>query len=240
MQGVYLIMKGLDVERLVFAGGPLGILQACLDVTLPYCVERKQFGQRLGDFQLTKAKLADMYTATEAARSYLYSAAAAADAGRISSKDCAAVILFAAENATRMALHAIQLHGGNGCGLQRGRHRHTRWAWCKAAHRAFTCLRHAPPPRYSYINEYPTGRLLRDAKLYEIGAGTSGMRQRGPRTGLAGGLTCTLALPALPLATSQPSSSLCARRDPPPADWQPADEGGITVKAGAGVAGVIG
>lgn len=141
-KGVYMIMSGLDVERLVFAGGPLGILQACLDVTLPYCVERKQFGHRLGDFQMTQAKLADMYTATEATRSYLYSVAAAADAGRINRKDCAAVILFAAENATRMALHAIQLYGGNG-----------------------------------YINEYPTGRLLRDAKLYEIGAGTSEIRR---------------------------------------------------------------
>jgi isovaleryl-CoA dehydrogenase len=119
-------------------GGPLGIMQACMDVVLPYVRERKQFGQAIGEFQLVQGKLADMYTRLASSRALVYSVASACDQGRTSRKDCAAAILFAAENATQMALDAIQLLGGNG-----------------------------------YINEYPTGRLLRDAKLYEIGAGTS-------------------------------------------------------------------
>lgn len=123
-------------------GGPLGIMQACMDVVLPYVRERKQFGQAIGEFQLVQGKLADMYTRQASSRALVYSVANACDQGRTSRKDCAAAILFAAENATQMALDAIQLLGGNG-----------------------------------YINEYPTGRLLRDAKLYEIGAGTSEIRR---------------------------------------------------------------
>ncbi|KAL3678355.1 hypothetical protein R1sor_021311 [Riccia sorocarpa] len=141
-KGVYVLMSGLDLERLVLAAGPLGLMQACLDVVLPYVHERKQFGKPIGEFQLIQGKLADMYTTIQASRSFVYSVARSCDIGQIDRKDCAAVILFAAENATQMALQAIQCLGGNG-----------------------------------YINEYPTGRLLRDAKLYEIGAGTSEIRR---------------------------------------------------------------
>lgn len=140
--GVKVLMSGLDYERIVLAAGPLGIMQACLDVVLPYVRERKQFGQAIGEFQLVQGKLADMYTRLASSRALVYSVAAACDKGHTSRKDCAAAILFAAENATQMALDAIQLLGGNG-----------------------------------YINDYPTGRLLRDAKLYEIGAGTSEIRR---------------------------------------------------------------
>ncbi|WP_404840591.1 isovaleryl-CoA dehydrogenase [Aeromonas media] len=140
--GARVLMSGLDYERVVLAAGPLGIMQACMDVVLPYVRERKQFGQAIGDFQLVQGKLADMYTRLASSRALVYSVAAACDLGHTSRKNCAAAILFAAENATQMALDAIQLLGGNG-----------------------------------YINEYPTGRLLRDAKLYEIGAGTSEIRR---------------------------------------------------------------
>lgn len=140
--GVKVLMSGLDYERVVLAAGPLGIMQACMDVVLPYVRERKQFGQAIGEFQLVQGKLADMYTRLASSRALVYSVASACDQGRTGRKDCAAAILFAAENATQMALDAIQLLGGNG-----------------------------------YINEYPTGRLLRDAKLYEIGAGTSEIRR---------------------------------------------------------------
>ncbi|WP_421234249.1 isovaleryl-CoA dehydrogenase [Aeromonas enteropelogenes] len=140
--GVKVLMSGLDYERVVLAAGPIGIMQACMDVVLPYVRERKQFGQPIGEFQLVQGKLADMYTRLASSRALVYSVASACDAGHTSRKDCAAAILFAAENATQMALDAIQLLGGNG-----------------------------------YINEYPTGRLLRDAKLYEIGAGTSEIRR---------------------------------------------------------------
>lgn len=140
--GVKVLMSGLDYERVVLAAGPLGIMQSCMDVVLPYVRERKQFGQAIGEFQLVQGKLADMYTRLASSRALVYSVASACDQGRTNRKDCAAAILFAAENATQMALDAIQLLGGNG-----------------------------------YINEYPTGRLLRDAKLYEIGAGTSEIRR---------------------------------------------------------------
>ncbi len=140
--GVEVLMSGLDYERLVLAGGPLGIMQAVMDLVLPYVRERKQFGQAIGDFQLVQGKLADMYTKMNAARCYTYMTAMAADRGQLSRKDAAGVILLASENATQMALDAIQLLGGNG-----------------------------------YINEFPAGRLLRDAKLYEIGAGTSEIRR---------------------------------------------------------------
>ncbi|PTT49127.1 isovaleryl-CoA dehydrogenase [Aeromonas sp. HMWF016] len=140
--GVKVLMSGLDYERVVLAAGPVGIMQACMDVVLPYVRERKQFGQAIGEFQLVQGKLADMYTRLASSRALVYSVASACDQGRTNRKDCAAAILFAAENATQMALDAIQLLGGNG-----------------------------------YINEYPTGRLLRDAKLYEIGAGTSEIRR---------------------------------------------------------------
>ncbi|WP_434667842.1 isovaleryl-CoA dehydrogenase [Aeromonas sp. NJAU223] len=140
--GVKVLMSGLDYERVVLAAGPLGIMQACMDVVLPYVRERKQFGQAIGEFQLVQGKLADMYTRLASSRALVYSVATACDLGHTSRKDCAAAILLAAENATQMALDAIQLLGGNG-----------------------------------YINEYPTGRLLRDAKLYEIGAGTSEIRR---------------------------------------------------------------
>ncbi|MFM5842623.1 isovaleryl-CoA dehydrogenase [Aeromonas sanarellii] len=140
--GVRVLMSGLDYERVVLAAGPLGIMQACMDVVLPYVRERKQFGQAIGEFQLVQGKLADMYTRLTSSRALVYSVASACDKGHTSRKDCAAAILFAAENATQMALDAIQLLGGNG-----------------------------------YINDYPTGRLLRDAKLYEIGAGTSEIRR---------------------------------------------------------------
>jgi len=141
-KGVNVLMSGLDYERLVLAGGPLGIMQACLDVVVPYVHEREQFGQPIGSFQLIQGKLADMYTTMNAAKSYVYMVALACDRGDVTRKDAAGVILYAAEKATWMALEAIQCLGGNG-----------------------------------YINEYPTGRLLRDAKLYEIGAGTSEIRR---------------------------------------------------------------
>ncbi|MGX9576221.1 MULTISPECIES: isovaleryl-CoA dehydrogenase [unclassified Mesorhizobium] len=141
-RGVEVLMSGLDYERTVLAGGPLGLMTACLDVAIPYVHERKQFGQPIGEFQLVQGKLADMYTTMNAARAYVYAVAAACDRGQTSRKDAAACVLFAAEKATQMALDAIQLLGGNG-----------------------------------YINDYPTGRLLRDAKLYEIGAGTSEIRR---------------------------------------------------------------
>ncbi|MCW5588865.1 MAG: isovaleryl-CoA dehydrogenase [Legionellales bacterium] len=141
-QGVKILMSGLDYERVVLAAGPVGIMQACLDVVLPYLHERKQFGQAIGEFQFMQGKIADMYTTLNASRAYLYSVAKACDRGETTRKDAAGAILFCAENATQMALDAIQCLGGNG-----------------------------------YINEYPTGRLLRDAKLYEIGAGTSEIRR---------------------------------------------------------------
>ncbi|EKD54866.1 MAG: hypothetical protein ACD_60C00038G0028 [uncultured bacterium] len=140
--GTKVLMKGLDIERLILAAGPVGIMQACLDVVLPYVHERKQFGQAIGEFQLIQAKLADMYVGLTSARSYLYAAARAADNGQITRKDSAGIILYTSEKATLMALQAIQCLGGNG-----------------------------------YVNEFPTGRLLRDAKLYEIGAGTSEIRR---------------------------------------------------------------
>lgn len=140
--GVEVLMSGLDYERTVLSGGPLGIMAACLDVAVPYVRERKQFGQPIGDFQLVQGKLADMYSTTSASRAYVYAVAAACDRGQTTRKDAAGCILYAAEKATQMALDAIQLLGGNG-----------------------------------YINDYPTGRLLRDAKLYEIGAGTSEIRR---------------------------------------------------------------
>ena len=141
-RGVEVLMSGLDYERTVLAGGPLGIMAACLDVAVPYVRERKQFGQPIGEFQLVQGKLADMYSTMSAARAYVYAVAAACDRGQTTRKDAAGCILYAAEKATQMALDAIQLLGGNG-----------------------------------YINDYPTGRLLRDAKLYEIGAGTSEIRR---------------------------------------------------------------
>ncbi|MBX3598956.1 MAG: isovaleryl-CoA dehydrogenase [Rhizobiaceae bacterium] len=141
-RGVEVLMSGLDYERTVLAGGPLGIMAACLDVAMPYVHERKQFGKAIGEFQLVQGKLADMYTTMNACRAYVYAVAAACDRGETARKDAAGCILFAAEKATLMALDAIQLLGGNG-----------------------------------YINDYATGRLLRDAKLYEIGAGTSEIRR---------------------------------------------------------------
>tara|TARA_R110002096_G_scaffold431742_1_gene647375 strand:+ start:1028 stop:2197 length:1170 start_codon:yes stop_codon:yes gene_type:complete len=140
--GVKVLMSGLDFERTVLSGGPTGIMQACLDVVIPYLHDRKQFGQSIGEFQLMQDKLADMYTELNASRAYLYTVAKACDRGEASRKDAAAVILYTAERATQMALQAIQALGGNG-----------------------------------YTNEFPTGRLLRDAKLYEIGAGTSEIRR---------------------------------------------------------------
>ncbi|XP_033735706.1 isovaleryl-CoA dehydrogenase, mitochondrial-like isoform X1 [Pecten maximus] len=141
-RGVYVLMSGLDIERLVLAAGPLGIMQACCDVAFDYAHQRKQFGQKIGEFQMIQAKLADMYTTLNASRSYTYNVARALDRGERHPNDCAAVILYTAEAATKMSLEAIQILGGNG-----------------------------------YINDYPTGRLLRDAKLYEIGAGTSEVRR---------------------------------------------------------------
>jgi isovaleryl-CoA dehydrogenase len=140
--GVRGLMSGLDYERAVLAAGPLGIMQACMDVVLPYVHERKQFGQPIGEFQLIQAKLADMYTTMNACRAYVYAVGRACDRGETTRKDAAGAILYAAEKATWMAGEAIQCLGGNG-----------------------------------YINDYPTGRLLRDAKLYEIGAGTSEVRR---------------------------------------------------------------
>jgi isovaleryl-CoA dehydrogenase len=141
-EGVRVLMSGLDYERTVLSGGPVGIMQACLDIVLPYLHDRKQFGQAIGEFQLMQGKVADMYVDINTSRAYLYAVAKACDRGEDSRKDAAAVILYTAERATQMALQAIQCLGGNG-----------------------------------YINEYPTGRLLRDAKLYEIGAGTSEIRR---------------------------------------------------------------
>jgi len=141
-RGVNVLMSGLDYERAVLAGGSLGIMAACLDVVLPYVHERTQFGQPIGEFQLMQGKLADMYTTMNAARAYVYAVAQACDRGETTRKDAAGAILFASENATRIAGDAIQCLGGNG-----------------------------------YINDYPTGRLWRDAKLYEIGAGTSEIRR---------------------------------------------------------------
>jgi isovaleryl-CoA dehydrogenase len=141
-RGVGVLMSGLDYERVVLSGGPVGIMQACMDLVLPYVHERKQFGQSIGEFQLVQGKLADNYAVLNASRAYLYAVARACDRGESTRKDAAAVILYTAEAATKMALDAIQLLGGNG-----------------------------------YINDYPAGRLLRDAKLYEIGAGTSEIRR---------------------------------------------------------------
>ena len=141
-RGVRVLMSGLDYERAVLSGGPIGILQACLDAVVPYVHDREQFGQPIGEFQLVQGKLADMYARCSASRAYLYAVCEALDRGEHSRKDAAAVILYTAEAATQSALDAIQLLGGNG-----------------------------------YINDYPTGRLLRDAKLYEIGAGTSEIRR---------------------------------------------------------------
>ncbi len=140
--GVNVLMSGLDFERVVLAAGPLGIMQSCMDVVIPYVHDRKQFGQAIGRFQLVQAKLADMYVTMNAAKSYVYAVAKACDEGRITREDAAGAILYAAERATWMALEAIQCLGGNG-----------------------------------YINDFPCGRLLRDAKLYEIGAGTSEIRR---------------------------------------------------------------
>jgi isovaleryl-CoA dehydrogenase len=141
-RGVNVLMSGLDYERAVLAAGPIGIMQACMDVVLPYVHERKQFGQAIGEFQLMQGKLADMYVTLNAARAYVYAVAKSCDRGETTRKDAAGAILYAAEKATWMALEAIQCLGGNG-----------------------------------YINDYATGRLLRDAKLYEIGAGTSEIRR---------------------------------------------------------------
>jgi len=141
-RGVNVLMSGLDYERAVLAGGPLGIMHACMDAVLPYMHERRQFGKPIGEFQLMQAKLADMHTTINACRAYVYAVARACDRGETTRKDAAGAILYAAEKATWMALEAIQCLGGNG-----------------------------------YINDYPTGRLLRDAKLYEIGAGTSEIRR---------------------------------------------------------------
>ncbi|MCU4182371.1 isovaleryl-CoA dehydrogenase [Bosea sp. BH3] len=141
-RGVNVLMSGLDYERAVLAAGPLGIMQAAMDIVLPYVHERKQFGQSIGEFQLVQGKVADMYVAMNSCRSYVYAVAKACDRGETTREDAAGAILIAAEKATQVALDAIQLLGGNG-----------------------------------YINDYPTGRLLRDAKLYEIGAGTSEIRR---------------------------------------------------------------
>lgn len=140
--GVTVLMSGLDYERLVLSGGPLGIMQATMDAVVPYIHDRVQFGKSIGEFQLVQGKVADMYTQMNAARAYVYAVARSCDRGETTRKDAAGAILYSAELATKMALDAIQLLGGNG-----------------------------------YINEYPTGRLLRDAKLYEIGAGTSEIRR---------------------------------------------------------------
>jgi isovaleryl-CoA dehydrogenase len=141
-EGVRILMSGLDYERAVLAAGPIGIMQAAIDIVLPYVHERKQFGEPIGTFQMVQGKLADMYVNMNASRAYVYTVARACDRGETTREDAAGAILFAAENATKVALDAIQLLGGNG-----------------------------------YINEFATGRLLRDAKLYEIGAGTSEIRR---------------------------------------------------------------
>ena len=140
--GVKVLMSGLDYERLVLSGGPLGIMEAAMDIVIPYIRDRKQFGQSIGEFELVQGKVADMYSIMNASKAYVYMAAQAAVRGEASRKDAAGCILYTAEMATKIALDAIQLLGGNG-----------------------------------YINEFPTGRLLRDAKLYEIGAGTSEIRR---------------------------------------------------------------
>ncbi|XP_026490140.2 isovaleryl-CoA dehydrogenase, mitochondrial [Vanessa tameamea] len=141
-KGVYVLMSGLDLERLVLAAGPVGLMQAAIDTAFEYAHTRKQFGKCIGEFQLLQGKMADMYTTLSACRSYLYNVAKACDEGHVNSKDCAGVILYCAEKATQVAIDAIQILGGNG-----------------------------------FINDYPTGRILRDAKLYEIGAGTSEVRR---------------------------------------------------------------
>ncbi|XP_062589764.1 isovaleryl-CoA dehydrogenase, mitochondrial-like isoform X1 [Saccostrea cucullata] len=141
-KGVYVLMSGLDIERLVLAAGPVGIMQACCDVAFAYAHQREAFGEKIGKFQMIQAKMADMYTTLNVSRSYVYNVARSLDRGERQNNDCAAVILYTAEAATQMALDAIQILGGNG-----------------------------------YINDYPTGRFLRDAKLYEIGAGTSEVRR---------------------------------------------------------------
>ena len=141
-RGVNVLMSGLDYERAVLSGGPLGIMQAAMDIVIPYVHERQQFGQPIGTFQLIQGKIADMYTEMNASRAYVYAVAKACDKGKTARKDAAGAILFSAEKATKLALDAIQILGGNG-----------------------------------YINDNPTGRLLRDAKLYEIGAGTSEIRR---------------------------------------------------------------
>ena len=141
-EGVHVLMSGLDYERAVLAAGSLGIMQACMDVVVPYIHERKQFGRAIGEFQLMQGKIADMYTTMNACKAYVYAVAKACDRGETARKDAAGAILFASEKATWMALEAVQALGGNG-----------------------------------YINDYPTGRLLRDAKLYEIGAGTGEIRR---------------------------------------------------------------
>jgi isovaleryl-CoA dehydrogenase len=141
-EGAKVLMSGLDYERAVLAAGPVGIMQAAMDLVMPYIHDRKQFGQAIGEFQLVQGKIADMYTEMNASRAYVYAVAQAADRGRTTRQDAAGAILYAAERATKVALDAIQLLGGNG-----------------------------------YINDYPAGRLLRDAKLYEIGAGTSEIRR---------------------------------------------------------------
>jgi isovaleryl-CoA dehydrogenase len=140
--GVNVLMSGLDYERAVLAAGPLGVMQACLDVVIPYLHQRTQFGQPIGRFQLMQAKLADMYVMLNASKAYVYAVAQACDRGETTREDAAGAILYAAERATWMALETIQCLGGNG-----------------------------------YVNDYPAGRLLRDAKLYEIGAGTSEIRR---------------------------------------------------------------
>ena len=140
--GARVLMSGLDYERAVLTGGPLGIMQSVMDNVLPYIHDRKQFGKSIGEFQLIQGKVADMYVKMNAAKAYVYAVAKACDRGQTARKDAAGAILYAAETATQLALDAIQILGGNG-----------------------------------YINDYPTGRLLRDAKLYEIGAGTSEIRR---------------------------------------------------------------
>jgi isovaleryl-CoA dehydrogenase len=141
-KGVNVLMSGLDYERVVLAGGPLGIMQACMDVVMPYVHERQQFGRAIGEFQLMQGKIADMYTEMNACRAYTYAVAAACDRGETTRQDAAGCLLYASERAVKLALEAIQALGGNG-----------------------------------YISDYPTGRLLRDAKLYEIGAGTQEIRR---------------------------------------------------------------
>lgn len=141
-KGVYVLMSGLDVERLVLSGGPIGLMQAALDISIPYVHSRYQFNQPIGHYQLIQEKMAVMFTRLSAARSYLYSVARAVDKGHISPRDCAAVLMYASEQCVLVALDALQCLGGNG-----------------------------------YINDYPTGRILRDAKLYEIGAGTQEVRK---------------------------------------------------------------